>query len=229
MKTIGLIGGMSWESTVTYYQVMNEGIKERMGGLHSAKILLYSVDFYEIEKHMNAGEWEKVAAIITDAAIRLEHAGADMILIGTNTIHKIAPVVQQQIHIPLLHIAQATADVLKNDQVEKAILLGTQYTMEQEFYKCILEDNQIETVIPEKEDREQINRIIFEELCLGSIKEESKKIVIQIIEKLCSKGPQAVILGCTELGLMLTQKDVPIALYDTTIVHAKKAVEKALS
>ena len=223
MKTIGLIGGMSWESTVTYYKVINETIKRELGGLHSAKILLYSVDFDEIEKYQSSGEWDKSAAVLGDAAANLEKAGADFILICTNTMHKVADVVQNRISVPILHIAEVTADALKAEGIEKVGLLGTKYTMTQDFYKAKLIDAGIEVVIPDETEVEIINDVIFNQLCLGIISAESRTRFVEAIEQLKAKGAQGVILGCTEIGLLIEQKDSALPVFDTTLIHAEKA------
>ncbi|MDU4959037.1 MAG: aspartate/glutamate racemase family protein [Sporomusaceae bacterium] len=223
MKTIGLIGGMSWESTVTYYQIINQTVKNRLGGLHSAKCLLYSVDFAEIERNMTAGDWQKNAEILAAAAVNLEKAGADFIVICTNTMHKLAEQIQAAVSIPLVHIAEATADELKRNKLTKAALLGTKYTMTQDFYKEKLIACGIDVLIPEQEDIETINSIIFNELCLGRISAEAKTSYLAIIEKLTRMGAQGIILGCTEIGLLLNQNDTPAPLFDTTVIHATKA------
>ncbi|MFY0889321.1 aspartate/glutamate racemase family protein [Clostridioides difficile] len=194
MKTIGLIGGMSWESTITYYQVINTVIKERLGGLHSSKCILYSVDFQEIEECQSSGNWEKSAKILADAAIKLQEAGADFIVICTNTMHKVSDKIQESIHIPLLHIADVTATVLREKEIKKVALLGTKYTMEQDFYKNVIINNGIEVLIPNEEDRIIVNDTIFNELCLGIISESSKKAFLSIIDKLGKQGAEAVIL-----------------------------------
>lgn len=228
MKTIGLIGGMSWESTVTYYKIINETVKERLGGFHSGKILLYSVDFAEIEECQAKGEWEKSAEILSEAAENLEKAGADFIVICTNTMHKVAGKIQENIKIPVIHIADATAHKLKQDGILKTALLGTKYTMTQDFYKEKLRENGIEVLIPEEKDIEIVNHVIYEELCLGKILDCSRKEYIRIIDGLKEKGAQGVILGCTEIGLLISQKDSPLPVYDTTEIHALSACEKAL-
>lgn len=228
MKTIGLIGGMSWESTVTYYRVINEEIKKRLGGFHSGKILLYSVDFDEIEKCQMSGEWEKAGEILADAAKRLEKAGADFIVICTNTMHKVSGQVQAAVKIPVLHIAETTAGIMKKDKITKTGLLGTKFTMEQDFYKSVLAENGIEAVVPDEDGRKTVNDVIYNELCMGQIKESSKKQFLEIIEKLRDQGAQAVILGCTEIGLLVEQKDVDIPVYDTALIHAEVAAEKSL-
>lgn len=228
MKTIGLIGGMSWESTVPYYQIINEEVKNKLGGLHSAKIILYSVEFDEIEKCQSSGNWEKSGNILGKAAQSLEAAGADFILICTNTMHKVAPQISSMIHIPIIHIADATADELQNNQIEKVGLLGTKYTMTQDFYKKKLIDRGIDVIIPDDTDIDVINDIIFHELCLGKIKEESRIKFKKIIEHLKKKGATGVILGCTEIGLLIHQSDSSLPVYDTTLIHAKKAAEIAV-
>ena len=228
MKTIGLIGGMSWESTVTYYQIVNETMKKELGGLHSAKVLLYSVDFAEIEEYQAKGEWDKSAEVLSEAAVNLEKAGADFIVICTNTMHKVALEIQKHISIPIIHIAEATADELKKNGISKVGLLGTKYTMTQEFYKNKLIEAGIEVVIPDSEGVEIVNSIIYNELCLGIISEESKKKYINIIAELEKKGAQGVILGCTEIGLLIQQPDVTLPVFDTTLIHAKKAALYAI-
>lgn len=228
MKTIGLIGGMSWESTVTYYRIINETIKDRLGGLHSAKCILYSVDFDEIERYQSSGEWGKSAAVLVEAAQALEKAGADFIVICTNTMHKVAPDISERIHIPILHIADMTAIALKKAAIRTVGLLGTKYTMLEDFYKAVLMDNDIEVVIPDNEDIETVNRIIYDELCLGIISEESKNTYLKIISKLSKEGAQGIILGCTEIGLLIKQSDTDIPIFDTTLIHAEQAALEAI-
>ncbi len=223
MKTIGLIGGMSWESTVTYYQIINETVKEKLGELHSAKCIVYSVDFQEIETCQANGDWEKSAQILTDAAQSLERAGADFIIICTNTMHKVAPQIQQNIRVPLLHIAEMTALELEKNKVAKVGLLGTKYTMKQDFYKKVLVDHGIEVVVPNEADMEKVNDIIYHELCLGVISPKSREIYLKIIEDLVSRGAEGVILGCTEIGLLISQNDTSIPVFDTTKIHARQA------
>ena len=229
MKTIGLIGGMSFESTITYYQIINEYMKTNLGGLHSAKILLYSVDFAEIEECQSNGDWEKSAKILIDAAKKLESVGSDFIVICTNTMHKVAPQVQEEIKIPILHIADATAEVLIQSGIKKVALLGTKYTMVEDFYKQKLINNGLSVVIPDKTEIETINNVIYNELCLGIISEKSRKEYSLIIENLKNKGAEAVILGCTEIGLLISQQDVSVPVFDTTQIHASKAAMLALS
>lgn len=229
MKTIGLLGGMSWESTVVYYQAINRMIKEQLGGLHSAKCLLYSVDFYEIEQCQAQGNWAKSAQILADAAIRLELAGADFIVICTNTMHKIADDIAKAISVPILHIADMTAHELHANNIETVALLGTKYTMEQDFYKSRLIEQGINVLIPNTEDRLMINNTIYHELCLGIISEQSKKEFLRVIDVLSNEGAQGVILGCTEIGLLVQQNDTPVKLFDTTLIHAQKAALFSIS
>ncbi len=228
MKTIGLIGGMSWESTVTYYQIVNEVVKEKLGGLHSAKVLLYSVNFAEIEAYQANGQWDESAEVLAQAAENLEKAGADFILICTNTMHKVAPQVQSRIHVPLVHIAEATADALKEHNISRVGLLGTKYTMTQEFYKNKLIEAGIDVVIPEGDDINVVDDIIYNELCLGNVLPESKEKYLHIIHNLKQRGAQGIILGCTEIGLLIQQKDTNLPVFDTTQIHATKAALMAI-
>lgn len=228
MKTIGLIGGMSWESTVPYYEIINETVKNKLGGLHSARIILYSVEFDEIEKCQSSGDWDKSAAILGDAAKKLEAAGDDFIIICTNTMHKVAPQIQEMINIPIVHIAEATADELKKNGIRKVGLLGTRYIMTQDFYKQKLIEQGIDVIIPDEHDVEIVNSIIFNELCVGEIKDVSREKYKEIIHKLKKAGAEGVILGCTEIGLLIHQKDSELQVFDTTMIHAQKAAEIAL-
>ena len=214
---------MSWESTITYYQVLNETIKQVLGGLHSVKCILYSVDFEEIEKCQANGDWDRSAEILSDAAQSLEKAGADYIVICTNTMHKVADEIKKHIHIPILHIAEMTAVELEKSGITKVGLLGTKYTMQQDFYKYILENRGIHVVIPNEDQVELVNDIIYNELCLGVISNESKQQYLDIIGDLVKSGVQGVILGCTEIGLLVKQDDTDIPLFDTTLIHAKNA------
>ena len=214
---------MSWESTITYYQVLNETIKQVLGGLHSAKCILYSVAFEEIEKCQANGDWDRSAEILSDAAQSLEKAGADYIVICTNTMHKVADEIKKHIHIPILHIAEMTAVELEKSGITKVGLLGTKYTMQQDFYKYILENRGIHVVIPNEDQVELGNDIIYNELCLGVISNESKQQYLDIIGDLVKSGVQGVILGCTEIGLLVKQDDTDIPLFDTTLIHAKNA------
>ena len=228
MKTIGLIGGMSWESTITYYRIINEEVKNRLGGLHSAKIVLYSVEFDEIEKCQSNGEWEKSGDILGNAAKAVEAAGADFLLICTNTMHKVAPQIASMIDIPIIHIADATADELEKNSTRSIGLLGTKYTMTQDFYKQRLIDRGIRVLIPDEGDIETVNTVIFDELCVGKISDVSREKLKEIITKLKCKGAEGVILGCTEIGLLIHQSDVDIPVFDTTVIHARKAAELAI-
>ena len=229
MKTIGLIGGMSWESTVTYYKIINEVVKEQLGGLHSAKILLYSVDFFEIEECQANGDWDTSAEILSKAARNLEKAGADFIVICTNTMHRVVPSIEKQIMIPILHIADATAAELKKASIQKVALLGTKYTMQQDFYKQKLVKKDIEVIVPNDSDVEVVNSIIYSELCLGNILSSSKKEYLRIIEELSLNGAQAIILGCTEIGLLIEQKDTAVPLFDTAEIHAINAAMDSIT
>ena len=224
-KVIGLIGGMTWESTITYYQVINETVKEALGGLHSAKILLYSVDFAEIEACQSSGDWEKSAAILTKAAKNIEQSGADVIVICTNTMHKIVPQMEKELTIPILHIAEATADSLLRQGIQKVALLGTKYTMTQDFYKDVLTQKGLETLVPNAADIELVNDVIYQELCLGLVLEESRTQYQRIIQELKDRGAEAVILGCTEIGLLIKPEDSSLPVFDTTLIHAEKAAQ----
>ena len=228
MKTIGLLGGMSWESTVGYYRAINEGVKNALGGLHSARIVLYSVDFDPIEKLQHEGDWEGTAKILSEAALNIQSAGADFLLICTNTMHKVATQIENTIEIPVLHIADATAEALVGNGIKTVGLLGTAFTMEHDFYKGRLNQRHgIDVMVPNKEDREIVHKIIYQELCLGKIVENSKVEYLRIIEKLAEDGAEAVILGCTEIGMLIDQRDTNVRLFDTTVIHAEKAVEYA--
>ena len=229
MKTICLIGGMSWESTAEYYRIINEGIKERMGGLHSAKCLLYSVDFGEIEPFMRTGQWEKIAKELINAARVLENGRADYILLCTNTMHKLYDQIQKEIEIELLHIADATSEKILQEKIKRVGLLGTRETMEQDFYKSRLESKGIQVIVPAEEERELVNQVIFDELCLGKIKDESRENYIKIIEGLISMGAEGIVLGCTEIPLLINGDDSKVPLFDTTCIHAMKAVERAVN
>ena len=223
MKTIGLIGGMSWESTVTYYKIINETVKKKLGGLHSAKCILYSVDFQEIEECQANGNWEKSGEILGEAACNLEKAGADFIVICTNTMHKVVNQIKEKISIPILHIAEMTAEKILEKGLKNIALLGTKYTMEQDFYKSKLIEKGINVIIPDKNDIEIINEVIYDELCLGTINSDSKKKFLEIVDKLRSKGAEGIILGCTEIGLLIKNEDTDVPLFDTAIIHAEQA------
>ena len=223
LKTIGLIGGMSWESTVTYYKIINEVIKEKLGGPHSAKCVLYSVDFQEIEECQANGNWEKSGEILGEAAYNLEKAGADFIVICTNTMHKVVNQIKEKISIPILHIAEMTAEKILEKGLKNIALLGTKYTMEQDFYKSKLIEKEINVIIPDKNDIEIINKVIYDELCLGTINSNSKKKFLEIVDKLRSKEAEGIILGCTEIGLLIKNTDTDVPLFDTAIIHAEQA------
>lgn len=229
MKTIGLIGGMSWESTVTYYEILNKEVAGALGGFHSAKILMYNVDFAELEENMSYGNWAGNAVILADAATRLEKAGADFIVIATNTMHKLVNHIQKQISIPILHISDATADAVKRDNILKVGLLGTKFTMTQGFIKDRLADAGLEVVIPDDKDIELVNDVIFNELCLGKVLDSSRKEYQRIIDDMKAKGAEGIILGCTEIGMLISDKDSTLPTYDTTIIHAKAAAAMALA
>lgn len=229
MKTIGLLGGMSWESTVPYYQAINRTVAQELGGLHSAKILLYSVDFAEVEALQHAGRWDEAGALLADAAARLEGAGADLLVICTNTMHKVAPGIEARVRIPLLHIADPTARAIRAAGHTKVGLLGTRFTMEQDFYKARLAaQHGLEVIVPAEASREAVHRIIYDELCLGVIREPSRQAYQRIAAELLEAGAQCVILGCTEIGLLLKEGDVPAPLFDTTALHARAAALAAL-
>lgn len=229
MKTIGLIGGMSWESSLEYYRILNETVKERLGGLHSAKCVLASVDFAEIEPLQRQERWAEQAQMMVTAAQNLERAGADFILLCTNTMHKLAEDIQAGIHVPFLHIADATARRIKIAGIRKVGLLGTRFTMEQDFYRLRLEEkHHLSVLIPGEQQRELVHKIIYDELCMGMIKEESRKQYAQVIRELAQNGAQGIILGCTEIELLVKPEDSPVPLFPTTRIHAEAAVDYAL-
>ncbi len=229
MKTIGLLGGMSWESTLEYYKALNQGIQANLGGLHSAKIVLHSIDFGPMESLMLKGDWEKIGTQLGDAAVGLERSGADFFLICTNTMHKIAPAIESRVTIPLLHIADAAGQALTTDDIGRVGLLGTSFTMEQEFYRERLKTGyDIDVLIPNEQDRNIVNAVIFQELCRGKITPAAKQEYIRIIELLEAQGAEAVLLGCTEIGMLIQPGDVRTRLYDTTPIHAATAVKMAL-
>jgi len=229
MKTIGMLGGMSWESTASYYKALNEGVRDALGGLHSAKICMYSVDFDQIEKLQHQGNWDATAEILSQAACKIEAGGADFLLICTNTMHKVAPEIEKAISIPLLHIADATAERLKENNVKRVGLLGTRFTMEEDFYKGRLTDKfDIDVLVPGSDDMDIIHNVIYSELCLGRISENSRLKYLDIIDSLYERGAEAVILGCTEIALLVQQHHTTVPLYDTTEIHASFAVQQAL-
>ena len=230
MKTIGMIGGMSWESSSEYYRLINQKVRERLGGLHSAKCLMYSVEFAEIEAWMRDGKWDRIESSMVETAKTLENAGADAVLICTNTIHKVAEQVESQIQVPLLHIADAAGEALKAAGISRAGLLGTRFTMEEDFYRKRLSDKfGLEVVVPEKKDRELVDRVIFDELCVGIIEESSRDVYVSIMKGLAEQGAGGIVLGCTEIGLLVSPDDSKIPLFDTTEIHAAAAVDFALS
>jgi len=229
MKTIGLLGGMSWESTAVYYRLINEGVKARLGGLHSAKLVLYSVDFQEIEELQHAADWDEAGKVLAKAAHFLQLAGADFLVICTNTMHKVAPAIEREINIPILHIADATAAVIKGLGIRTVGLLGTRFTMEQDFYTGRLrEKHGLQVLIPDENERERVHQIIYEELCLGKVLDESSEEYRRIIKNLVQRGVEGIILGCTEIAMLIGQKDSPVPLFDTTRIHAQKAVDWAI-
>ena len=228
MKTIGIIGGTSWESTVTYYQIINEKIKEALGGLSSGKILLYSVNFAEVEKHMAKEEWNEVAEILGDAAVRLEKGGADFILLATNTLHIVSDEIQKRVSIPMIHIGDITAKVLKSAGIKKAALLGTRFTMQKDFMRKKFTSNSLNVIIPDDEEMKKIDEIIFKELCLGIVKEESRKYYLDVISHLKEQGAECVVLGCTEIGMLINKDNSPLPVFDTAIIHPEEAAKLAL-
>lgn len=229
MKTIGLIGGMSWESTVPYYQYINQAIKAQLGGLHSARLVLYSVDFYEIEQLQHKGDWDGAGKILANAALSLQQAGADFLILCTNTMHKVADVIEATVDIPLLHITEATAAAIHHAGFNKVGLLGTRFTMEQAFYRGSLKEKQnIDVLIPEEHDRQLIHSIIYQEICQGIIRDESRRVYRGIIAKLVEQGAQGIILGCTEISMLVKENDSSVPLFDTTFIHANSAALYAL-
>lgn len=229
MKTIGLIGGMSWESTVPYYRQINELVKQRLGGLHSARIVLYSVDFHDIERLQQGGRWDEAGDLLALAARALESAGADFLVLCTNTMHKVAAAIEAAVRIPLLHIADATAAEIRGAGLRRVGLLATRFTMEQEFYRGRLEqEHAIEVIVPEASDRDLVHRVIYDELCLGAIRADSREHYRQIIARLVDQGAEGIIFGCTEIGLLVSAADAPVPVFDTTAIHAARAVTFAL-
>lgn len=230
VRTIGLIGGMSWESTIPYYRQINETIKARLGGLHSAKLVLYSVDFHEIERLQHAGDWDAAGAVLADAARALQAAGASFLVLCTNTMHTVAAAIETAVAIPLLHIADPTAAEIKRAGHATVGLIGTRFTMEQVFYRDRLRERHgLRVIVPGDDDRETIHRIIYDELCLGITKDESRAAYRRIMATLATQGAQAIILGCTEISLLVGQCDADVPLFDTTAIHARAAAEEALA
>ena len=229
MKTIGLIGGLSWESSIEYYRIINETVKDKLGGLHSAKIMMYSFDFEEIKEMQHQGKWDEAAQAMIPAAKRLEKAEADCVVICSNTMHKMAEAVQDAIGIPLLHIADATAETIKSQGLKTVGLLATKFTMEEEFYQGrLIEKHGLEVIIPKREERLIVHKIIYEELCLGRILHSSKEQYKKIIDNLVERGAGGIILGCTEITLLIKEEDCEFPVFDTTLIHAQSAVEYAL-
>ena len=229
MKTIGLIGGMSWESSIEYYRIINETVKAKLGGLHSAKSIMYSVDFADIEILQHQGQWAEAAQMLINAAKSLENSSADFIVLCTNTMHKVADDIQANVKIPLLHIADATAQLVKDSGIKKIGLLGTRFTMEEEFYKGRLSQKYGLIVnVPNAQEREIVHRVIYDELVIGEIRQHSKEQYIGIIEQMVDHGAEGVILGCTEIGLLIHKQDSQVPLFDTTRIHAEAAAEYAL-
>ena len=230
MKTIGLIGGMSWESTLHYYQSLNEQVKQRLGGLHSAKIVLYSVDFHDIEQLQRTGQWDEAGVRLATAARALEAAGADVLVLCTNTMHKVAPAIEAAVAIPFLHIADPTAEAIKHAGLQRIALLGTRFTMEEDFY-CgrLVAQHGLQVIVPEAPDREIVHNVIYNELCLGVIRESSRQAYREIIARLVAKGAQGIILGCTEIAMLVSPADSPVPVFDTTQLHALCALDFALA
>ena len=230
MKTIGMIGGMSWESSIEYYRIINQAVRENLGGLHSAKSIMVSVEFAEIEALQHQNRWEDLAAIMIDAARSLERGGADFVIICTNTMHKLYDYVQNHIEIPMLNIADATAEKIIAEGLDRVALLGTRFTMEEEFYKGRLVDRfGLDVIIPAEDEMEIVHRVIYDELCAGIIKPDSQQKYAAIIKRLIATGAQGIILGCTEIGLLVKPEDSSVPLFDTTAIHAKAAVRYALT
>lgn len=229
MRTLGLIGGLSWESTIPYYRFLNERVRQRLGGLHSAKLLLHSVDFAGIEALQRADDWDAQAAILVDAARGLRTAGADAIVICSNTMHQVAPAVEAAVDVPLLHIADATAARIRASGLARVALLGTKFTMERDFYRSRLEAAGVEVRIPDAPQRDRIHRVIYDELCLGRVLDASREAYRSIIDDLVARGAQGVILGCTEIGLLIGESDAPVPLFDTARIHAEAAADWAMA
>ncbi|MEZ0115711.1 aspartate racemase [Catenulispora sp. EB89] len=228
MKLVGLLGGMSWESTLTYYQGLNRGVRERLGGLHSARCLVASVDFAEVERMQERGAWDEAGAYLASWARRLEAGGAECLVLCTNTMHRVIDDISAAVTIPILHIAEGTADALLADDVRTVGLLGTRYTMEQDFYRSILERRGLTVVTPDEPGRTLVHNVIYDELCLGKVLDHSRQAYISVVESLKQNGAQAVILGCTEIGLLLDRETSPLPVYDTTLLHIEAALDWAL-
>jgi aspartate racemase len=230
VRTIGLIGGMSWESTVPYYRVINETVRDRLGGLHSARVVLASVDFHDVELLQRGGEWQEAGRLLAREARILEAAGADLLVLCTNTMHKVAPAIEEAVAIPLLHIADPTAEQITGAGLTKVGLLGTRFTMEESFYRDRLRDvHGIDVLVPGEDDRETVHRAIYDELCLGVMRDSSRGRFREIIGRLADGGAEAVVLGCTEIAMLVGPADSPVPLFDTTTIHARAAAERALA
>lgn len=226
MKTLGLMGGMSWESTVPYYRLINEGIKARLGGLHSARLVLYSVDFAEIEQLQSAGRWAEAGRMLAQAAQALQAAGAQGLVLCTNTMHMVADAIASAVDLPLIHIADATAQAVQLAGLQRVGLLGTRFTMEQDFYKARLQKAfGLEVLVPDPAGRDEVHRIIYQELCLGQVHDASRDVYRRVMNELAAQGAQGIILGCTEIGLLVDANDSPVPLFDTTALHAQAAVD----
>ena len=228
MRTLGLLGGMSWESTLPYYRIINERVRERLGGLHSAKLFLYSVDFAEVEALQMRGDWDAAGSLLADAGMALQRAGAEAIVLCTNTMHKVVAAIEQRVALPILHIADATAARVLEAGIHRVGLLGTRFTMEQDFYRGRLTDGGLEVLIPDAAGREHVHSIIYDELCMGVIREESRVILRNVMHDLVVRGAQGIILGCTEIGLLVGNSDTTVPTFDTTAIHAEYATDWAL-
>ncbi|MCW2762216.1 MAG: aspartate/glutamate racemase family protein [Marmoricola sp.] len=229
MRTIGLIGGMSWESTAIYYRLANELVRERLGGLHSARIVMSSVDFAEVEELQASGQWDRAGALLVAEAARLEAAGADFLVLCTNTMHKVAGAIEASASIPLLHLGDVTADAVRTAGLDTVGLLGTAFTMSQDFYRGRLESHGLQVLVPDETDQALVHRVIYDELCRGVVLEESRRAYVEIVDRLVARGAQGVILGCTEIELLVQPDDLPVPSYPTTRIHVEAAVERALS
>lgn len=229
MKTIGLIGGMSWESTALYYRIVNERIRERLGGLHSARLVLVSVDFHEIERLQHTDAWDEAGQLLADAAVSLQAAGAECVVVCTNTMHKLADTIERAVRVPLLHIADPTGEEIIRAGFSKVGLLGTRFTMEQPFYRARLQQRHgLQVITPDAADQDAVHRVIYQELCVGRVLEGSREIYRDIIRRLAAQGAQAVILGCTEITMLIGPDDSPVPLFDTTLLHARAAADWSL-
>ena len=228
MQTIGLLGGMSFESTIPYYRAINETVRDALGGLHSARIVLYSVDFDDVERMQRAGDWTRAGEALADAARRVEAAGADFLVLCTNTMHKVAAAIERAVAIPMLHIADPTADAIAATGITTIGLLGTRFTMEQDFYRSRLQRHGIDAVVPDEPDRETVHRIIYDELCKGRVRDESRRAYRAIIERIVARGAAGIVLGCTEIALLIGSDDAPVPVFDTSLIHARAAALRAI-